>query len=91
MDFKENTLEHFIFYSTYSKAIIKTIAKNIQGLVEKGMLDEAEMALVDALLIGLAKTDGEFDQTIEHCMQRTDKGDHILLAMSRVLKEQNIA
>lgn len=88
MDFKENTLEHFIFYSAYSKAVIKSIAANIQGLVEKGMLDEAEMALVDALLIGMAKTDGEFEQTLEQCMQRTDKGDHILLALNAVLKAE---
>lgn len=88
MEVKPYTLEHFILYAAYTKTLVKMISKNVQGFVDKGILDEPESALADALLLGLDKADYEFSQLIEHCLTRTDKGDHLALALVNLAKQE---
>ena len=90
MDYKECSIEHAIIYLTYAKAIIKPLSEHINKFCSKGIFDEAEQALIDSLLIGMTRLDGEFIQAIEHCLQRTHKSDHILLAINQVLKDKGI-
>ena len=46
-EIKPNTLEHFILYCAYAKSIVKRININIQTLSQQGIIDEAEMALIE--------------------------------------------
>ena len=90
MDFKESTLEHAIIYLAYVKAVSKKFSMHIGAFSEKGIFDEAEQALIESLQIGFMRLDGEFEQAIEHCLARTDKQEHILLAINATLKKQEL-
>lgn len=85
-----NTLEHFILYAAYAKSIAKQIKANILGMTSHGMLDDAEGVLVDALFISFEKLDTDFEEVIKHCLARSDKADHLVLAVNRTLKEQGL-
>lgn len=86
--FEVNTLEGAILYMGYMKAIIKEAAKHMESFLKKGVLDDAEAALIESLLIGATKMDSEFDQAMEHCIARSDKVEHLLLSLARLFKEQ---
>jgi hypothetical protein len=85
--FEVNTLEGAIMYMGYMKAIVKQAAIHLESFLHKGVLDDAEAALIESLLIGATKMDSEFDQAMEHCMLRSDKVEHLLLTLARLLKE----
>lgn len=86
--FKADSLEGTVFYLAYCKGILKGLSFHIQRALDKGILDEAEMVLIESILIGMTRLDGEFEQAVEHCLARTEKAEHILLALNRVLKQE---
>lgn len=87
MEMKTDSLENFIFLTAYYKALVKSMGQKLRESTNSGCLDDAELALTDALFIGLAKTDRDFEEVIKHCMERSDKVDHIKLALLRELAE----
>lgn len=85
-----NSLEHFILYAAYAKSIAKQLKANILDMTKHGTLDDAEGVLVDALFIGFEKLDTDFTEVIKHCLDRSDKADHLVLSINAVLKEQGM-
>ena len=85
--FEVDTLEGAILYMTYMKAVLKKAGEHLEGFLRKGVLDDAEAALIESLLIGATKMDGEFEQAIDHCLRRSDKLEHLLITLSRLFKE----
>ena len=88
-DFKPDTLESLIIYLAYIKSFLRVSKSNFIQTLQLGVLDDAELALMDSLLLGFERLDKEFADTIEHCVARSDKADHILLALNKILKGTN--
>lgn len=89
MEFKPDSLEAVIFFLAYVKAFNIMQITTFEDVLKKGILDEAEATLIESVIIGMQKTDTELESAIRETAQRTDKLDHILLALNRTLKAQN--
>lgn len=86
-ELKEGTTEHFILYAAYVKSICKAHLGALKGMIDSGILDVTEEALVESALLGASKLDDDLEELIKKCSSRSDKIDHLVVALNNLKKQ----
>lgn len=86
-ELKDGTIEHFILYAAYLKSICKVHFGTLKGMIDSGILDVTEEALIESALLGASKLDDDLEELIKKCSSRSDKVDHLVVALNNLKKQ----